>query len=251
MSSKRKALSAAYGAFALFTAMACSRGGSSPSAAITAEPAAASAPAAVSAPAVVSAPAAARVPPPPPRDEMGRRVLDVAHSYFSFPRVDDTPHFAPDPCGPTAPWGDNEPEIRRSSAPFGELLHGRKLYYLYVSNERDYLHPKQGPDARSPVGQAIVKQAWTPREIAPGEKVWIGGVLEENGHRYTGDKLAGLFVMLKLDPRTPGTDRGWVYGLVTGDDEVKEAGAIERCMACHREAPHDRLFGPIKSGRAP
>jgi hypothetical protein len=50
--------------------------------------------------------------------------------------------------------------------------------------------------------------------------------------------------MFKLDPSTPGTDRGWAYGTVTADGkQVTSAGRVESCMRCHRKAPHDRLFG--------
>jgi hypothetical protein len=50
--------------------------------------------------------------------------------------------------------------------------------------------------------------------------------------------------MYKLDPETPDTDEGWVYGTVTGDGAaVISGGRLASCMSCHLEAPHDRLFG--------
>ena len=50
--------------------------------------------------------------------------------------------------------------------------------------------------------------------------------------------------MFKLDPQTPDTDEGWVYGTVTPDGKkVTSAGKVESCMKCHQRAPHDRLFG--------
>jgi hypothetical protein len=50
--------------------------------------------------------------------------------------------------------------------------------------------------------------------------------------------------MFKLDPKTPGTDEGWVYGTVSADGkQVTSAGRVESCMRCHQKAPHDRLFG--------
>jgi hypothetical protein len=50
--------------------------------------------------------------------------------------------------------------------------------------------------------------------------------------------------MFKLDPKTPGTDEGWVYGTVTADGKtVTSAGRVASRMKCHQEAPHDRLFG--------
>lgn len=37
---------------------------------------------------------------------------------------------------------------------------------------------------------------------------------------YRTDKLQGLFIMLKQDPGTPGTDEGWVYGTVSADGKT-------------------------------
>jgi hypothetical protein len=48
-----------------------------------------------------------------------------------------------------------------------------------------------------------------------------------------------------MDPKTPGTDNGWVYGTVTADGkQVTSAGRVKSCMACHQRAPNDRVFGP-------
>ena len=53
-----------------------------------------------------------------------------------------------------------------------------------------------------------------------------------------------LFIMFKLDPKTPQTDNGWVYGTVSADAKnVTSAGRVKSCMDCHTEAKHDRLFG--------
>ena len=50
--------------------------------------------------------------------------------------------------------------------------------------------------------------------------------------------------MVKLDPATPGTDEGWVYGTVSPDGKaVGAAGRVASCMKCHAEAKSDRLFG--------
>lgn len=53
--------------------------------------------------------------------------------------------------------------------------------------------------------------------------------------------------MMKLDPKTPGTDDGWVYATLAADGRtVTAAGRIESCMKCHRETKTDRLFGMPK-----
>src|SRR5436190_351218 len=61
---------------------------------------------------------------------------------------------------------------------------------------------------------------------------------------FKATKQADLFIMFKLDPKTPGTDNGWVYGTVTPDGKtVTSAGRVESCMKCHQDAKADRLFG--------
>jgi hypothetical protein len=107
----------------------------------------------------------------------------------------------------------------------------------------------------------VVKEAWAPEEVKDAgrelepvvRKVKVRGVEQEDrfvpyarkdGRLYHAGKKVSLFIMFKLDPRTPGTDEGWVYGTVTADGkEVTSAGRVESCMGCHRNAPHDRLFG--------
>ena len=49
--------------------------------------------------------------------------------------------------------------------------------------------------------------------------------------------------MMKLDPKTPGADDGWVYGTVSADGKtVTSAGRVASCMKCHETRP-TRLFG--------
>jgi hypothetical protein len=69
-------------------------------------------------------------------------------------------------------------------------------------------------------------------------------ILHEN-RLYRPKEKSDLFIMFKLNPGTPETDEGWVYGIVTADrKKVTSAGRVASCMSCHLEAPHDRLFGP-------
>jgi hypothetical protein len=118
------------------------------------------------------------------------------------------------------------------------------------------------------VGQVVVKEAWAPEEVPAGTpqtpvrraaRVRRGGAVEEvqeeflpyargaDGKFYHAKEKAALFIMLKLEPGTPGTDEGWVYGTVTPDGKrVTAAGRLESCMGCHQDAPHDRLFGVAK-----
>jgi hypothetical protein len=97
-----------------------------------------------------------------------------------------------------------------------------------VTAERSYL-PQNGP---VPVGQVLVKEAWVPEPM------------KDKGEAPKAKEKAGLFIMFKLDPETPDTDEGWVYGTVTADGRtVTSAGRVGSCMGCHKKAPHDRLFG--------
>ena len=108
----------------------------------------------------------------------------------------------------------------------------------------------------------IVKESWVPEEVTDAKS----GVIDQKKVIHSGDKpfsgdsfypyaakgdkvykaakIAGLFVMMNLDPKTPDTDDGWVYGTLTADGKtVTAAGKIESCMKCHLNAKSDRLFG--------
>lgn len=63
----------------------------------------------------------------------------------------------------------------------------------------------------------------------------------------TGDQ-ADLFVMTKVAKvDASGTDRGWVYGVVSADgSSVRQSGKLDHCVGCHDKAPHDRLFATAK-----
>ena len=55
-------------------------------------------------------------------------------------------------------------------------------------------------------------------------------------------KRSDLFVMLKQDPKTEGSDQGWVYGVIDpSSHEIKSAGAVASCIACHG-GEKDSLF---------
>jgi hypothetical protein len=148
--------------------------------------------------------------------------------------------------------------------------HGSKLYFLYAKEARFYPHydsyaaimlerPGSDPEFREPsdqpVGQVLVKQAFRPERVPQEDYDTLVAANQARPHvpqNYARDRggfvrtgrLAGLFVMLKLDPSTPGTDQGWVYATVESNGDISAAGRIESCMDCHRAAKSDRLFGP-------
>jgi hypothetical protein len=199
--------------------------------------------------------------------EFHERLLEIANSYENYRRISpDRMGIAPGNC-------------RAISSPLHQLAlsnspdsstHGRKLFAVLVSGL-----PK-GADSGTyvtdgqpnPVGLVVVKESWEPEEVAdtpenqkPAQrrhKVKVGDEWQEvvdeylpyarhDGHLSRAARKSALFIMYKMAPATPGTDQGWVYGTVTGDGtRVLTAGHLENCIGCHRDAPHDRLFGPAK-----
>lgn len=153
------------------------------------------------------------------------------------------------------------------SASKDEATHGRKLYFLFAKDRKAYVDPAK---AGNPAGQVLVKESWSPKEVAadtkPEEKRdppqpldsepetlddelrALGGsyipYASKDGKHYHADKKGELFLMLKYATDTPGTDEGWVYGTTTSDGKtVTSAGLVASCMKCHEDAPHDRVFG--------
>lgn len=172
------------------------------------------------------------------------RIHATAIDYFDYPRVDDKPHWAPGPCANTK-MVEDAPRVQMSNAE-AESLHKEKFYYLFVKNYQDYLKPGEGS---APVGQVLVKQAYLAEEVPKTHKeserlaVDDPRVVERSGRKYTlGDPLS-LFIMIKLDEKTPNTDHGWIYGVTDFDGKVEAAGMIESCARCHAHAAHDRIFG--------
>ncbi len=196
-------------------------------------------------------------------------LLKIAAEYKTWGRVDDETRWAPWLC--RAPM----PSRVRFSESEDEDSHGQKLYYLFARDRDAYMQVAGNEPA---VGQVVVKESWHPvestRELSgrlwedaeadpvadpPATKVvdarepGIHGFTSGGSYYpwaskgdklYHADRLAELFIMYKTDVATPGTDNGWVYGTVTADGKtVTLAGRVMSCMACHQDAPHDRLFG--------
>jgi hypothetical protein len=205
--------------------------------------------------------------PEPTEGPFDKDLLKAAAGYKAWGRVDDEMRWSPELC--------RLPNPGRAylSASKDADTHGKKLYSLLTSQRRDYLALAEKKTV--PVGFAIVKESWVPEEITdPKEKavaaridrtkvIRTPGLDRTEGGRtfaslgdhfypyavkgdkvYKATKQADLFIMLKLDPKTEGTDAGWVYGTVTPDGKkVTAAGKIESCMKCHQDAKTDRLFG--------
>jgi len=169
------------------------------------------------------------------------KLLDIAATYKKSYRVDDQIYLAPEMCRMA------NFSIPRISASTDEKTHGRKLYYLFARHRDEYWNAGKHPS--QPVDQFIVKEAWRAKETADPKFEDPHTKLESKSFAHDGKLLTpgeknGLFIMLKLDPKTEGTDQGWVYGTVSADGKtVTAAGRIASCMKCHEEAKYDRLFG--------
>ena len=191
------------------------------------------------------------------------RLLQIAQNYQTFGRVDPKMRWAPTDC--EAP---PLPELAVSASKDRDT-HGGKLYAVFAFFKEGGSFVKAGK--ASPVNQEIVKESWVPEEVKDDGKPlppatrkvakldYLGcsinaapTVVEEqylpyarkDGKLYHAAKQGDLFIMYKMDPATPGTDQGWVYGTVTADGKkVTSAGRVESCMKCHQQAPYDRLFG--------
>jgi hypothetical protein len=172
------------------------------------------------------------------------RALEIAKGYTTWHRVgDQSPGWSPLACSMP------KPGTGRLSESGDVRTHGRKLYYLYAKDRVAY---RDGTDAIDAPGQVVVKEAWKPVQVGADERPNAYTLDAKTGRPYARDgddwfkpgPKAGLFVMFRLDPKTEGTDDGWVYATVAPDGKrVTAAGRIGSCMSCHRVPGQGRLFG--------
>ena len=174
-----------------------------------------------------------------------RTLKDIAQTYRDFERVSSVPRVSRIDCD--RPYQSIlSPTPMKSAAPAG-TPHGTKYYFVFAKFPDRYAPLAAYQD----VGQILVKEAWPSREVADGTTTHprVAPHTEQNSvnGELPGHASAGrpeLFILLKLDPDTPGTDEGWVYATVapTGPS-VTSAGRVGTCMECHQQAPNDRVFG--------
>lgn len=188
------------------------------------------------------------------------QLLEIARTYENYGRVDDETRWAPELCRMPMP------SRARVSGSGDQQTHGQKLYFVFAKDHTRYGYGL-GSEPQ-PVGQVIVKEAWRPDKVdseqkpdirrdtvaaartnAPkGEELLFPGsyypYASKDGALYRAKEKTGLFIMLKVDSKLPGTDHGWVYGTVTADGRtVTASGRVASCMQCHQETQHDRFFG--------
>ena len=173
----------------------------------------------------------------------------VAKSYEKYAKVGDTPRVAPGLCA-----GPPPPGVLLSSSKDGST-HGQKLYFLFALDPELYRIKGKGLRATAPLApvygekgaeQALVKQSWT---CVPADKEKDADlspllVLRKGDQLFKTGEKKDLFIMVKLDTITEGTDHGWVYGTVTPDGKtVTSSGKVRSCIECHKTAGDCRLFG--------
>lgn len=166
-------------------------------------------------------------------------LLKQVAEYQSWGRVDDMLRWAPTLCLMPKPRA-------YVSASADEESHGRKLYSLFAKNRNEYA--LLGDSKTVSIGQIVVKQSWLPEEVKDvkehNPQDHFDPYVRKGDKTFKASTPAGLFVMMKLDPKTDGTDEGWVYATLSSDAKtVTAAGRIESCMKCHQETKTDRLFG--------
>lgn len=175
------------------------------------------------------------------------RLIEIANEYLSYSLVDQHVQWAPAACGP--PSSPTAVEYSRST---DNSPHSGKLYLMFAAQLDPYMDADK---SASPVGQVIVKESWQAKiknesdayfkDHASGKQ--ITNEATRGGQKFSQGDPKELFIMYKLDPDTPGTDKGWVYGVVATDKRsVIASGKMANCMECHVDAGPDRLFGPIE-----
>jgi hypothetical protein len=208
-----------------------------------------------------------------PEKPFQKALLKAAAEYERWQPADDAMRWAPASCWAPRPG----PTAFSASADWS--THGQKLYALFA-RERDAYRSLRGGDSVE-IGQVVVKQSWLPEEVTDQseraaqkadewEVIRVPDADGKRQHAYVledgllyplirkGEKVfkaarrAELFIMMKLDPETPNTDAGWVYGTVTPDGRiVTSAGKVQSCMECHKEAKNERLFGLTRPAPPP
>lgn len=186
-------------------------------------------------------------------EDFDARLRQIALEYKNWTRVSDQAQWAPALC--RAPKTRTGIQMSASQE-FGG--HGRKLYYLFAQDWKGYmqatgLEPKADGFGKNPAGQAVVKESWFAEPVTGAMVPFAGYGMERqngetgkgaDGQEYRAGAKGDLFIMFKVDPLTPGTDNGWVYGTMTPDgSKVTSVGRVQSCMNCHVQAPHERLFG--------
>jgi hypothetical protein len=192
-------------------------------------------------------------------------LLTAAKTYPAYGLVDDLLRFAPGLCMAPPP-----PQVRLSASKSTET-HGQKLYVLFAWDAAAYLNSPRKDFFKKPetapiyekkaAEQVLVKQSWScvtvgkeEREAAEKAKTDLdkSKFLRLKTDLFMRGEQKDLFIMVKLDENTEGSDKGWVYGTLAPDGKsVTSSGRVQSCMACHERAGAGRLFGLTRDAEKP
>ena len=189
-------------------------------------------------------------------------LLDIAQQYGTFRLASPTPAWAIASCRVVTP-GEFTGVPSRSD---DQRTHGSKIYKLWVSDFDAYMRlsgldplgdkpPVIEPAAGAklsiiaPIGLTLVKETFesveVPKTEEPKPNRYRRDLVVDGDRAFRQGAPAELFIMTKLDPKTPNTDIGWIYAVVSTDRKtVLRSGRIESCMGCHEQTTRDRLYGP-------
>jgi hypothetical protein len=191
----------------------------------------------------------APVAPAPRPPDVYALLMEVAGEYQRFERVSD---WTGSPMSSDAPVRRGMMMSRCSDAAAGGAAasHCGRMHRLFAREGWDYRMLGQGSGAGAAPGQAVVMPTHR-AQVVPFESVPLDDrgnppedYVESGGQWHRAGEAMELFVMLRLSPDTPGTDDGWVYGVLSADGRrVIQEGRIDSCLRCHAGAPHGRLFG--------
>ena len=214
-------------------------------------------------------------------DSREAQLLSIAQKFHAFTRINKTERLAPQMCrGPaTFPklsassdsdthghklyflWVEDPTSYAKNCGVTREGLDA----LVDIGSEDNPFEPRPSDKkqdwstepAPCPVGQTLVKESFEAREVRvpgaspaedgpsklPEARAWP--LVFKDGHAYESGSPHELFIMTKVDPRTPDTDNGWIYAVVSTDRKaVLQSGRIESCMHCHDQTSRDRLYGP-------
>jgi hypothetical protein len=185
------------------------------------------------------------------------RLLTIQKELPEFDRIDDNLYWKLAGC--RGPYNDPYPvtykdtifnkdslfqkqQVLRQSQSDDLETHGRALYRLFAKAKLEYA--KAGRITQ-PDNQVIVKATYKPVAIesAPSHSE-KQAALGADGKWYREGDPDDLYIMFRTDRKGIQTDAGWVYGIVSIDeDKVVAQGLLQNCMGCHRRNAPDRLFG--------
>lgn len=189
-----------------------------------------------------------------------KAILDIAGRYSGFHLASPWPAWTIAMCRVVTPDEITGVPSRSDD----QRTHGDKLYKLWVSDYDAYmrlcgfdakrysaqpLDKTAKPLTTSPIGQTLVKETFAavkvPASEEPKPNPYRRDLIVDGDKAFRQGAPAELFIMTKVDPKTPDTDNGWIYAVVSTDRKtVLRSGRIESCMHCHEQTTRDRLYGP-------